>query len=105
MALAAGQAPISAFLGVERSLGGRRWRQRAGDDRMGLAISQRLSLPEVVGRILAARGLEPDAVERHLAPTLRDSLPDPSILKDMDRAAARLALARSEERRVGKECR
>ena len=65
MALAAEQtAAIQAFLGVERSLGGKRWRQRSGDDRMGLAISQRLSLPEVVGRILAARGLEPDAVER-----------------------------------------
>jgi len=94
MALAAEQAAApSAFLGVERSLLGRRWRQRSGDDRMGLAIAQRLSLPEVVGRILAARGLEPDAVERHLAPTLRDSLPDPSRLMDMDRAVARLALA------------
>jgi single-stranded-DNA-specific exonuclease len=94
MALAAEQAAmISAFLGVERSLTGRRWRQRAGDDRMGLAISQRLALPEVVGRILAARGLEPDVVERHLAPTLRDSLPDPSRLADMDRAVERLARA------------
>ena len=94
MALAAEQtAAIRAFLGVERSLGGKRWRQRSGDDRMGLAISQRLSLPEVVGRILAARGLEPDTVERHLAPTLRDSLPDPSTLMDMDRAVARIALA------------
>ena len=94
MALAAEQvAPIQAFLGVERSLSGKRWRQRAGDDRMGLAISQRLSLPEVVGRILAARGLEPDQVERHLAPTLRESLPDPNILKDMGRAVERLARA------------
>ena len=42
-----------AFLGVERSLLGRRWRARGGEDRAGLAIAQRLALPEIVGRLLA----------------------------------------------------
>ncbi|HWK45666.1 MAG TPA: single-stranded-DNA-specific exonuclease RecJ [Stellaceae bacterium] len=85
--------PSPAFLGVERSVTGKRWRERQGDARIGLAIAQRLGLPEVVGRVLAGRGIEPDAVERHLAPTLRDFLPDPSSLADMDVAAERLARA------------
>ena len=90
-----GGAPAGAraFLGVERSLTGRRWRQRAGDALAGLAMAQRLGVPEVIGRIVAARGVPLDGAERHLAPTLRDWLPDPSTLKDMDRAAARLARA------------
>ena len=82
-----------AFLGVERSLSGKRWRQRAGDDRAGLALAQRLGLPEIVGRLLAARGVGVDEAERFLAPTLRDFLPDPSHLRDMDKAVARLVRA------------
>jgi len=82
-----------AVLGVERSLLGRRWRERSGDDRAGMAIAQRLGLPEIVGRILARRGVDDAAAERFLNPLLRDFLPDPSHLLDMDRAVARLVAA------------
>jgi single-stranded-DNA-specific exonuclease len=83
----------AALLGVERSLLGRRWRQRAGDDRAGLALAQQLGVPEIIGRLLAARGVAVEQAERFLAPTLRDFLPDPSHLKDMDKAVARVAAA------------
>ena len=82
-----------AALGVECSLLGRRWRDRAGDDRAGLAISQRLGLPEIVGRLLARRGVAPDAAERFLNPLLREALPDPAHLRDMEPAVARLVTA------------
>ncbi|MBI3513141.1 MAG: single-stranded-DNA-specific exonuclease RecJ [Proteobacteria bacterium] len=81
------------FLGVERSVSGRRWVARAGDTRLGLALAQRLGLPEIVGRLLAARGVGLDEAEAYLAPTLRTQLPDPSGFRDMDRAAERLAVA------------
>jgi single-stranded-DNA-specific exonuclease len=81
------------FLGVERSLGGRRWVARPVDSRLALALAQRLELPELVGRLLAARGVGLDEAEAYLAPTLRAQLPDPSSFLDMDRAAARLAAA------------
>lgn len=86
-------AAASAFLGVERSLSGRRWRIRLTDDRTALALSQRFGLPEVVGRVLAGRGIGLDEAEGFLNPTLRDLLPDPHHLLDMDKAAARLAAA------------
>jgi single-stranded-DNA-specific exonuclease len=79
------------FLGVERSVTGKRWQARLSDARLGMAISQRLGAPEIIGRILAGRGVDPEAVESFLAPRLRDLLPDPSCLQDMDNAAARLA--------------
>ena len=91
-ALAAGAASVSA-LGVARSLTGRRWLWSHGEDRVGLGIAQRLGLPEVVGRLLAARGLDLDSAGHFLEPTLRALLPDPSSLADMDRAADRLARA------------
>lgn len=82
-----------AFLGVERSLSGRRWLARAGDERLAQALAQRLGLPELVGRVLASRGVGLDEAEGFLNPTLKDLLPDPAHLKGMDRAVERLVKA------------
>lgn len=81
------------FLGVERSLTGRRWVSRAGDSATAMTIAQRHGLPDPVARLLAARGVEADAVPDFLEPTLRRFLPDPSHLKDMDAAVERLRRA------------
>lgn len=82
---------MAAFLGVERSLGGRRWVGRLADERAALALAQRLDLPEAVARVLAARGIGAEDAAGWLAPRLRHSLPDPAVLVDMERAAGRLA--------------
>jgi single-stranded-DNA-specific exonuclease len=82
-------------LGIARSATGRRWIWRQGEARTGLGIAQRLGLPELVGRLLAARGVGVEDAPHFLEPTLRALLPDPSCLRDMDAAAARLADAAS----------
>ncbi|HKT17450.1 MAG TPA: single-stranded-DNA-specific exonuclease RecJ [Stellaceae bacterium] len=92
---------ISAVLGVERSLSGRRWRARGGDDRTGLALAQRFGWPEIIGRLLAARGVGAEDAERFLDPTIRSALPDPSHLKDMDKAVARLVDAVGQGELIG----
>ncbi len=79
------------YLGVSRSLCGRYWLGRPGDERLGLAIAQRCQVPEIVGRMLAARGQSLESAPGFLQPRLRDLLTDPSELKDMDQAAGRLA--------------
>ncbi len=81
------------FLGVARSLSGRRWLTPSTDERVAFGIAQRLELPEIVGRLLAARGVTIEAAADFLEPTLRVLLPDPSLLVDMDLAADRLASA------------
>ena len=90
-----------AFLGVEHSLGGRRWQASSGDERLAATLSQRLGLPEIVGRVLAARGIGLEEAESFLSPTLRALLPDPSHLKDMDKAAARIVRAVMENQPIG----
>src|SRR5689334_25434101 len=91
----AGGAAIAEgiVLGVERSVCGRRWRLRSGDARAAETIAERLGLPEIVGRLLAQRGVDVDHAPGFLAPRLRDQLPDPSHLRDMDAATARLVCA------------
>ena len=87
------QEAEQALLGIERSLSGKRWRRRGVDDRAGLAIAQRLGLPEFVGRLLAARGVALDDADSFLSPLLRQLLPDPSRFRDMDVAVDRLLRA------------
>jgi len=82
----------AAFLGVEHSASGRRWRLRPGGD-AGAAIAERYGLPEIVGRMLAQRGVSVDAAPGFLAPRLRDQLPDPLHLIDMAAAVERLVRA------------
>ncbi len=79
-------------LGVKESLTGRRWVWRAGDaGRVGQGLAQALGVPELVGRMLAARGVSAGDAPDYLDPTLRAMLPDPSSIVDMDAAAARMA--------------
>ncbi len=87
------RSPRAAFLGIEHSLTGRRWAARLGDERVAMAMAQRHGLPDAVCRLLAARDVELDSVPDFLEPTLRKFLPDPSHLKDMDAAIARLVSA------------
>ncbi len=88
-----GTASDAPVLGVARSVTGRRWIWRPADARLGLGIAQRLNLPEVVGRLLAARGVGLEVATDYLEPTLRVLMPDPSALIDMDAAADRIAAA------------
>ncbi|OYV26794.1 MAG: single-stranded-DNA-specific exonuclease RecJ [Acidocella sp. 20-63-7] len=82
----------SDAFGVQRSLTGRRWVWRGeAADRLGLGLAQQLGVPELIGRLLAARGVAAVDAPDFLEPTLRAMLPDPSCMADMDTAAARLA--------------
>ncbi len=76
--------PGLTVLGIEKSLTGRRWVWRATEERLGLGLSEKLGLPELIGRMLAARGVTLDEAADFLDPTLRALLPDPSCIVDMD---------------------
>jgi single-stranded-DNA-specific exonuclease len=90
------------FLDVDSSLTGRAWRARldAAGEARALAISQLTGRGDLLARILAGRGIDLDAVERHLEPTLRDLMPDPRKMVDMEAATARLAHALQHRQRV-----
>ncbi|WP_433911086.1 single-stranded-DNA-specific exonuclease RecJ [Sphingomonas yabuuchiae] len=78
---------MTDVLGIARSILGQpwRWRALAADARDGLGHD------DLVAQLLLARGCPPDEVEAHRTPSIRGFMPDPSIFRDMDRAAARLA--------------
>lgn len=66
---------------------------RLEDDRLALQLAQQAEIPELIARVLAARGVTPETCEAHLNPTLKNYLPDPSSVADMDTAAERISSA------------
>jgi single-stranded-DNA-specific exonuclease len=88
---------MPAVLGVECSVTGKRWLHRGGEtpeaERSALAIAQRYGVPDLVSRIMVARGIGLDDVEAFLNPTLRGTLPDPSSLQGMAATVERLSRA------------
>jgi single-stranded-DNA-specific exonuclease len=88
------------FLGVERSIGGRRWRTRAASEVAVREIARRMNLPEPLARALASRGITADTAENYLRPTLRALFPDPSSFLGMDEAARVLIDAFEHGRKV-----
>lgn len=78
-------------LDVERSVLGKKWIFPETDERSVLAVAQGYGLPEFLARLLTARGIAFDDVPDFLEPSLKTQLPDPYVLKDMQKAAERIA--------------
>ncbi|WFP73723.1 single-stranded-DNA-specific exonuclease RecJ [Mesorhizobium sp. WSM4906] len=83
------------FLDVRQSATGVSWEHRLTErqDMAALAIAQGHGVPDIVARVLAGRGVTAEQTERFLDPTIRELLPNPTSLTDMEKAAARLAEA------------
>ena len=53
-------------------------------------MTARAAVDDLTARLLVGRSVAPEEAAKFLAPTLRDFLPNPSSLQDMDKAAARI---------------
>ncbi len=92
---------MTAFFGVESSLTGRRWVGPTAEAlRQSEAMEQQTGLPQALCRLLVAREVKADEATRFLSPSLRDLLPDPMSLRDMEPAAERLIAALNKTERI-----
>ncbi len=80
-------ASMTPVLGITESILGQpwHWRRLAADGRDGFGTD------DLVTQLLLARGAPREALEQHRNPSIRAFMPDPSVFRDMDRAAERLA--------------
>src|SRR6478672_6428137 len=74
--------------GVTHSILGQPWRWRAASAE---PFDDAFVPDDLVAQLLLARGVTREDVERHRSPTIRNFMPDPSLFRDMDKAAERLA--------------
>ncbi|MEM1037203.1 MAG: single-stranded-DNA-specific exonuclease RecJ [Pseudomonadota bacterium] len=72
---------------VAASHSGRYWSLRQPDDAAVRTLAPYLNGEDLLARLLAPRGVQPDEVETFLNPTLRDLFPDPASFQDMMKAA------------------
>ncbi len=92
---------MDAFLKVEHSLTGRRWVGPAPEiERACEMLEQQTGLPRAVCSILARRSVPVEEVAGFLEPKLKELLPDPRLMKDMDKAAARFVQAVTRRERI-----
>ena len=90
-----------AFLNVATSATGRRWvGPSIEEDRLAEAMAQITKLPAPLCRTLVKRGVTAEDASTFLAPTLRDLLPDPHDLRDMEKAAQRFLVAVKTKQRI-----
>ena len=79
---------MSSVLNIMHSVLGQAWHWREGNVD---ARDPGFQPDDLVMQLLMARGVPRDEVERHRDPTIRDFMPDPSIFRDMDKGAERIA--------------
>lgn len=95
------QTQDHAFLGVAQSATGRRWvGPSVEEDRLSEAMAQASGMPVPLCRTLVRRGINEGEAAGFLAPTLRDLLPDPHDLRDMEKAATRFLHAVSAREKI-----
>ena len=70
------------------------------DERRAELIAQRFALPLPVARIIASRGIPVDDVANFINPKLQNLMPDPFCMKDMEKAAKRIAEAIVKKQKV-----
>ena len=86
---------VKPILGVTKSFGDRTWLENL-DVRQQIqatAIAQQHGLPDIIGRILASRNIDLEDVPGFMDPKVKNLMPDPSILRDMDCACERVVTA------------
>ncbi len=69
---------------------GKKWLLAQTNERLCMSIIQRYQYPDLLARLLAQRWTELETIPSYLSPTLKELLPDPHHLQDMDKAVERL---------------
>ena len=83
------------------SLNGFTWRILSCSERAVQGLADRFSVPFSTARVLVEKGILSDSVEAFLYPKLREHLPHPFSLKDMEKAATRMAKAVMDSEPIG----
>ena len=73
------------------SLGGNLWQVASADERLSELLVQKYNLPFLMAKIMVLRGIGPDETAAFLSPKINALMPDPFVLKDMEKAALRIA--------------
>lgn len=86
-------ASVTPLFAKNVSALGKKWYEKTADNRTSLALSQLFNLSPFVGKLLVTRRLTPETAADYLNPTIKQLMPDPSHLKDLDKGVTRVIRA------------
>ena len=85
----------------QKSLLNRRWKLKEFEERNAIYLSQKLNLKYFVSKLLSIRGIDNELAENFINPNIKNDIPDPSKLKDIDKAALRVIDAIKKKQKIG----
>ncbi len=80
---------------------GKNWISKKFNEEIVNTLKNNLSLSEILSRLIAIRKIDINDVNLYLNPKLKNSLPDPFILKDMDKSVDRVSKAIIKKEKIG----
>ena len=70
-----------------------KWQVKTFDERQAELISQKFEISNLIAKLFSIRNISIDDIASYLNPTLKDNMPDPNILMDMEKACERILVA------------
>ncbi len=80
---------------------GKNWISKKYNEEIVNTLKDNLNLSEILSRLIAIRKININEVNLYLNPKLKNSLPDPFILKDMDKSVDRVSKAIINKEKIG----
>ena len=85
----------------KKSLLNNKWEVKNFDERESLLISQKFNLSPILSKLLNLRKVNSDNINNYLNPNFNDNLPDPFVLKDMNKSVKRTVNAIQNKEKIG----
>ena len=83
------------------SLSGKKWLFKKFDNNYVKFLKENYSLDEITAKLLSIRNIDKDYIESFLKPSIKNIIPNPNILKDMDKTTDRILKAIQSEEKIG----
>ena len=84
-----------------KSLLGNYWHIKDFDERLVLSYSQKNKISPLLAKLLFLRDVKKDCIDDFLNPNIKNHLPDPFLLKDMEKSIYRVILAIQQNEIIG----
>ena len=85
----------------EVSISGKKWVYKKYDHVYANSIKETFSLDEITAKLLSIRNIEKNYIRSYLKPSIKNFIPNPNILRDMDKTTSRIFECINNHKKIG----
>ncbi len=85
----------------ELSISGKKWIYKKFDNSYINFLKENYLLDEITAKLLSIRNIKSEYIETFLKPSIKNQIPNPNVLKDMERTTTRLLKSIREREKIG----